>query len=144
LNDPDLPRIRHYGSQILGVTDWTPQAANRLVDWLCAIDHELSDWTARKISLPDLSQRLQAAAEAVASAAEWSCPDSPSRWAKLFGVSTRTFIRYCQTNKIRHRKISAKIYQIQINDLPVTKREESRSKNDLPVTKREESRSKPD
>jgi hypothetical protein len=62
-NDPSLPLIRHYGSQVLGVIDWTPQAAGCLVDWLCATDRNLTEWRATKITLSDLAERLQAEAE---------------------------------------------------------------------------------
>jgi hypothetical protein len=61
LNDRNVPLIRHYGSQLLGVTKWTPAAEGRLVDWLCATDRTLSDWEAQKLTLAEWVERLQAA-----------------------------------------------------------------------------------
>jgi hypothetical protein len=49
---------------------------------------------------------------------EWTTPDSPTRWAKVFDVSPTTFKRWLEGNRIRHKKLSSKSYQIAIADLP--------------------------
>jgi hypothetical protein len=48
----------------------------------------------------------------------WSEPDTPSRWAKRFGVSWDTLKRRFAEGAIRHKKLSSKSYQIHVNDLP--------------------------
>lgn len=52
---------------------------------------------------------------------EWSEADSPSKWAKRFGVSLRTFIRRVEDKTIRVKKLSDRLYQVAIPDLPATK-----------------------
>ena len=48
----------------------------------------------------------------------WSKPDSPSQWARKFGVSVSTIMRRFKDQKIRNKKLSTKSYAIHINDLP--------------------------
>jgi len=134
LNDPNIPLIRYYALQIQvrGIVEWTlqsaPQNVGRLVDWLCAKDRKLTEWRAHKIALSELAERLKAEATKASSEAsnEWSRADMPSQWAKVLGINTRTFIRRCKSGDIRHRKLSAKSYQIAIADLPAARREHFR------------------
>lgn len=49
---------------------------------------------------------------------EWTPPDSPQVWAKLFRFSVRTLMRRFKEGRIRHRKLSSKSYQIAVADLP--------------------------
>jgi hypothetical protein len=49
---------------------------------------------------------------------EYTPPDSPSRWAKRFNVSPKTFKRYVEGGKIRGIKISDRSYRIAVADLP--------------------------
>jgi hypothetical protein len=48
----------------------------------------------------------------------WSKPDTPSRWAKRFGVSVDTMKRQFKTNKIRNKRLSDRSYQIHEDDVP--------------------------
>ncbi len=48
----------------------------------------------------------------------WSQSDTPSRWAKRFKISSRTFVRYVRDGKIRARKLSNKSYQVHLACLP--------------------------
>ena len=48
----------------------------------------------------------------------WSKPDSPGRWAKVFNVSRRTFIRYVDKKAILAQKLSDKSYQVALSDIP--------------------------
>ncbi len=46
-------------------------------------------------------------------------PDSPKRWAKIFGgITPRTFVRRCKEGRIRHKKLSDRSYQVDIRDIP--------------------------
>jgi hypothetical protein len=58
---------------------------------------------------------------------EWTRPDSPKCWAKLFGCSPSTFTRRCREAKIRHKKLSTKSYQVAIDDLPTIHQAKFRS-----------------
>jgi hypothetical protein len=49
---------------------------------------------------------------------EWTPPDSPQRWAKLFDFSDTTLKRRFKDGRIRHKKLSSKRYQIAVEDLP--------------------------
>ena len=49
---------------------------------------------------------------------EWTTPDGPTQWAKLYGFSPTTFKRRLPDGSIRHKKLSSKSYQIAIADLP--------------------------
>jgi hypothetical protein len=69
-------------------------------------------------ALAELRTALSVWANKRGSAGAYTPADSPSRWAKLFGVSPDTFKRRCKENKIRHRKFSSKSYQVLIADLP--------------------------
>jgi hypothetical protein len=48
----------------------------------------------------------------------WSKPDSPSRWAKVFKMSTRTFIRHVEKGVIHAKRLSDKSYQVALSDIP--------------------------
>ncbi len=58
---------------------------------------------------------------------EWTTPDLPSQWARLFRVSRSTFMRRLQEGSIRHKKLSSKSYQIAVADLPAMHREKFRN-----------------
>jgi hypothetical protein len=58
---------------------------------------------------------------------EWTTPDGPTRWAKLFGVSPTTFKRWLTDGRIRHKKLSSKSYQIALADLPANHRAKYRN-----------------
>jgi hypothetical protein len=49
---------------------------------------------------------------------QWSTPDSPTRLAKKFNFSRDTLMRRFKDGTIRHKKLSNKLYQIHIGDLP--------------------------
>jgi hypothetical protein len=49
---------------------------------------------------------------------EWTRADGPSKWAKLFGISPRSFIRLVEAGRIRARALTSKLYQVAIKDLP--------------------------
>lgn len=51
-------------------------------------------------------------------AGPWSKPDSPSRWATKFGISPKTFKRHVDAKKIRAKRLSDKLYQVHVDDVP--------------------------
>ncbi len=48
----------------------------------------------------------------------WSQPDSPKRWAKVFGCSSTTIVRLFKVGKVRNRKLNDRKYQVHVGDLP--------------------------
>jgi hypothetical protein len=48
----------------------------------------------------------------------WSVADSPTRWAKLFKISPKTFKRRVKDGKIRAKRLSDRLYQVHLGDLP--------------------------
>jgi hypothetical protein len=58
---------------------------------------------------------------------ELTRPDSPARWAKVFGFSKDTLMRRIQDGIIRCKKLSTKSYQIAIDDLPADQKEKFRN-----------------
>ncbi len=60
---------------------------------------------------------------------EWTTPDSPQRWAKVFGFSVDTLKRRFKDKKIRYKKLSSKSYQIAVDDLPAIHQAKFRSSN---------------
>jgi hypothetical protein len=52
----------------------------------------------------------------------WSKADSPSRWAKAFGLGLKTLQRRIQEGKIRCKHLSVKSYQIAVDDLPASQK----------------------
>ncbi len=48
----------------------------------------------------------------------WSTADSPTRWAKQFKISPRTFKRRVKDGEIRAKRLSDRLYQIHLDDLP--------------------------
>jgi hypothetical protein len=48
----------------------------------------------------------------------WSIPNSPKRWAKIYGVSTSTIKRYFASQRICNRQLSSKSYKVAVKDLP--------------------------
>jgi hypothetical protein len=63
---------------------------------------------------------------------EWTTPDSPSRWAKLFGFSVDTLKRRFDDGTVRHKKLSSKSYQIAIDDLPAVHQAKFRKASNPP------------
>jgi hypothetical protein len=51
-------------------------------------------------------------------AIEWSKPDGPTQWAKVFGLSYNTMVKRLREGVIRNKKLSDRSYQIAIDDLP--------------------------
>lgn len=49
---------------------------------------------------------------------EWSKPDGPKQWARVFGFSVDTLMRRFRDGMIRHKKFSSKSYSIHVDDLP--------------------------
>ena len=49
---------------------------------------------------------------------KWSKPDTPKRWGKIFGLSSRTFIRRVKNGEIRAKKLSDRRYQVDVRDIP--------------------------
>lgn len=49
---------------------------------------------------------------------QWSEPDTPSRWARKFGVSVSTIKRYFKNGKIRSIRLSDRRYRVHISDIP--------------------------
>jgi hypothetical protein len=64
------------------------------------------------------SNPIPVAPTEAAESMEWTTPNGPTQWAKLFGISPTTFKRWLKDGSIRHKKLSTKSYQIAIADLP--------------------------
>jgi hypothetical protein len=64
---------------------------------------------------------------------EWTRPDSPARWAKVFGFSTDTLKRRFEDGTIRNKKLSTKSYQIAVDDLPVDQQSKFRNAQNPPA-----------
>ena len=47
---------------------------------------------------------------------------SPAEGGRLFGVSSRTFVRWVNNGKIQAKRLSSKAYQVAVDDLPTPKR----------------------
>jgi len=71
-----------------------------------------------------LHEALNLAEDAVAAADDerqqgpWTNPDSPTRWAKVFGVSVDTIKQWFREQKIRNKKLGAKSYRVHVEELP--------------------------
>jgi hypothetical protein len=52
----------------------------------------------------------------------WSDPKSPAQWARVFGVSWDTIKRRIKDGKITAKKLSMKLYQVAVKDLPASKK----------------------
>lgn len=48
----------------------------------------------------------------------FSAADSPTRWAKLYKISAKTFKRRVRDGKIRAKILSDRLYQVRLDDLP--------------------------
>jgi hypothetical protein len=48
----------------------------------------------------------------------FSTADSPTRWAKQFKISPKTFKRRVRDGKIRAKSLSDRLYQVHLDDLP--------------------------
>jgi hypothetical protein len=57
-----------------------------------------------------------------ADAGGWTTADGVSQWAKVFGVSADTMARKLRDGTIRNKKLTSKIYQIGVDDLPAKHR----------------------
>jgi len=73
--------------------------------------------------------------EPVAPAAkpEWTPPNSPQHWAKLFDFSVDTLKRRFKDKTIRHKKLSSKSYQIAVDDLPAIHQSKFRNQQNPPI-----------
>jgi hypothetical protein len=63
----------------------------------------------------------------------WTTPDSPQRWAKVFGFSVDTLKRRFKAGQIRHKKLSTKSYQIAVDDLPAAQQTKFRAAQNPPA-----------
>jgi hypothetical protein len=64
---------------------------------------------------------------------EWTRPDSPARWSKVFGFSCTTLLRRFRDGTIRHKKLSTRNYQIAIDDLPAGHQSKFRTAQNPPA-----------
>lgn len=48
----------------------------------------------------------------------WSKPDSPRRWAIVFGISAKTFVRKAKSGEISTHKLSDRSYQVALSAIP--------------------------
>jgi hypothetical protein len=88
--------------------------------------YHLQGW-ARTIEEEELLRSAQLAATTQPPATlELTTADSVSRRAKVFGVSRNTMARMLSDRKVRHKRLSAKSYQIAIADLPAKEQEKHR------------------
>jgi hypothetical protein len=99
-----LARATAWIQEHEGETDWQPPGL--LVD-LLDFEHAL-------LKARAFVQKLMADEQI----GPWSEPDSPSRWAKRFKISARSFIRHVEKGIIRARKLSDKSYQVALADIP--------------------------
>jgi hypothetical protein len=49
---------------------------------------------------------------------EWSEPDSPSQWARLFGVHYNTMIAWLKRQIVRNKQVTPRRYRIAVDELP--------------------------
>ena len=64
---------------------------------------------------------------------DWTTPDLPSRWARMFAMSLDTFKRRIEKGQIRYKKLSTKSYQIAIDDLPAKHQAKFRGEGNPPT-----------
>lgn len=64
------------------------------------------------------AERGPGASAESASDGPWSKADTPSRWAKRFGISRATFVRRVTDGKIRGKRLSSKSYLVHSDDVP--------------------------
>jgi hypothetical protein len=74
-----------------------------------------------EMTLREVSRLLQSPAAPDSPDGPWSKPNSPVRWAKLFGVTAKTFKRHVAEGKIRAKILSDRLYQIHVADVPRVK-----------------------
>jgi hypothetical protein len=97
-----------------------------------AAGFHLSDSTVR-LELQDAVARLwqwtqgqlqlkPPAAAAAAEKLDWSHPQNPAQWARVFGVSVNTIKRRFAAGTIRNRKLSTKSYIVAVDDLPANEK----------------------
>jgi hypothetical protein len=103
----------------------SPPFIRHVIDMTEARRRELVAELSRSGSIPDAghSPSTTAAEQRVNTGGanlqpEMTTADSPSRWAKMFGISLSTLKRRFADGSIRHKKLSTKSYQIAIDDLP--------------------------
>ncbi len=51
-------------------------------------------------------------------ATKWSEPDSPTEWARKFGVSYNTMMDWLRSQKVKNQQVSARRYRIALEELP--------------------------
>lgn len=76
------------------------------------------DWT------PVIAELRSIEAAACNPATQWSRVDSPANWAKLYGVTARTFVKWINAKppKIRAKVIDSKNIMVDLRDMPTRNR----------------------
>jgi hypothetical protein len=90
----------------------TLRAARKVID-------EIADWCVRQLRLDRTPSTNDGDDQPPGG---WSKPDSPTRWAGVFGESPKTFMRKVNQGKIRAKKLTSKSYQIAVDDLPASEK----------------------
>jgi len=86
---------------------------------------EANRYLAAKLDgVTDLAEQIRQAIRG--EAVEWSRPESPKRWAKVFNCAPRTVRRWFEQQKIRNRKLSTRSYVVAVGDLPPSDRDRYR------------------
>jgi len=93
------------------------------------IDRENAERAKRELLKIELAaarnvENEQNAATGQSNGANWSRADSPGEWAKLFGVTVRTFTRWINADppKIRAKIIDSKNIMVDLRDMPTRNR----------------------
>jgi hypothetical protein len=72
----------------------------------------------RRMTFAEFNAALDEAMSKDEGGGPWSTADNPTRWAKQFKISPRTFKRHVKDGKIRAKMLSDRLYQVHLDDLP--------------------------
>ena len=81
-------------------------------------DHSIGERVPCESNAEGPSGRTMIAPIETEESVEWTTPNGPGQWAKMFEVSQTTFRRWLDAGKIRYKKLSVKSYLIAVADLP--------------------------
>jgi hypothetical protein len=94
--------------------------AHRQLKYAQQLQEALQDYLALRNYPTTAPRQAEAGDKTQAKEPEWSKADSPAKWAKRFGLSTKTFTKRVKDGTIRAKQLSDRLYQIALSDLPKT------------------------
>ncbi len=89
---------------------------DEVIKWLC--EPGFPETEVRSVQLEADRAIACLATELAPDQTDWSEPDSPKRWAIVFGVSSDTIKRRFKDGTIRAKKLSDRSYQVDRRDIP--------------------------